>query len=106
MLYQCLSNHFKCDCPQYNDNTYLLGCKNDSHNKQNYHQQRGGHQNNPWHYQRNLTGHIACMTFVTSSTAFMATKYCKNFERKYNNDNVCIVDSHTSDHMSSDKSVL
>ena len=57
-------------------------CKNNSHSKQNSHQQRGDHQNTNWHHQRNLTGHIAHMTSIINSTAFIAPKYCKNFERK------------------------
>ena len=42
----CSSHHFKHDCPYGNDNAYLQGGKNDSHSKQNYCQQRHGHQNN------------------------------------------------------------
>ena len=33
-----------------------------------------GHQTNNWCCQRNLTGHIACITSVISSTAFIASK--------------------------------
>ena len=39
------------------------------------------------------------MTSVTSSTAFIATKYCENFERKYNDDSLWIIDTGTSDLM-------
>ena len=36
----------------------------------------------------------------------MATKYGKNFERKYNDDSIWIIDSSASDHMTSNKSNL
>ena len=44
------------------------------------------------------------MTSVTSSTTFLATKYCNNFENKYNNDCVSIINSGATDHMNSNKS--
>ena len=59
-----------------------VAAKKDSHGKQNNYQQRGSHQNNNWYFKRNLIGYIARMTSVTSSTAFTATKYCKNFEKE------------------------
>ena len=68
--------------------------------------QRSGYQNNNWHCQRKLIGHIDCMTSVKISTAFIATKYCKNFERKYNADSVWIISFDASDHMISNKSNL
>ena len=43
------------------------------------------------------------MTSVIISTAFIVTKYSKNFERKYNDDSVWIIDSGASNHMTSNK---
>ena len=107
MGYICgFPQQFKHDCLQHNNNAYLHSDKNDLYSKQNYRQQRSGHQNHKWHCQRNLTGHINCMTSVSSSTAFVTTKYCKNFERKYSDDSVWIIDTYASDHMTSNNSNL
>ena len=46
------------------------------------------------------------MTSLTSFTAYIITKYWKNFERKYNNNSIWIIDSGVSDHMTSNKSYL
>ena len=46
------------------------------------------------------------MTSITRSTAFIATKYSKNFEREYIDDSVWIIDSGASDNMTSNKSNL
>ena len=59
-----------------------------------------------WYHQRNSMGHIASKTSVTNLTAFIVTKYCKNYESKYNDDHMWIIDSSESDHMTSNKSNL
>ena len=65
LCYICVSLHIKSDCPLPNDNTCLRG-KNYSNDTHNCHQQRWGLGNNNWHRQKNSSGNIARMMFVTS----------------------------------------
>ena len=76
-------HHFKCDCLQNKDNACSRSGKNDSHRKQKYYHPRGGHRNNNWHRQWNMTGQIARMTSITSSTTFIVKNICMRPPERY-----------------------